>query len=441
MKKLLESGFSEALTEMSNLMREQAEQKKFFDELQSANGAIRYTDKEARDVGNLASMISVVQTEISEEELDGSDISYDNVYKNAGMKICSILDNDEIIHARGTKGIKSFDEQLYRGSDGQIQYDNLRTSGMYLYFPVSGGFWGIDLLNDYYREITKAIEAMPVKDDGRYAFFKDYLDTVIDYSILTTTGGEIDNMINGDDPISKSKIDYAAVKKYMDYEWDQTFEVLFKLRKGGEAGAKAWMESLVKLQAEEAIDVKNISAKKVKQKNGRGWQIRFADTKRRTILSVSRGVFLELPNLQKYINHNYDEEERNLIQDAASLRVGFIDGEMDIFAMPNPQDATIESEDDNSYTVTARIGSGETAQPAQLKFIKTEESAVLSSISIVTEAGSRPIRPEELESCSIATALYVFVYRGDEYDELYLPVSEAFEFKPEDAGKKKLTVK
>ena len=473
MKKLLESGFSEALTEMSNLMREQAEQNKFFDELQSANGAIRYTDKEARDVGNLASMISVVQTEISEEELDGSDISYDNVYKNAGMKICSILDNDEIIHARGTKGIKSLDEQLYRGSDGQIQYDNLRTSGMYLYFPVSGGFWGIDLLNDYYREITKAIEAMPVKDDGRYAFFKDYLDTVIDYSILTTTGGEIDNMINGDDPISKSKIDYAAVKKYMDYEWDQTFEVLFKLRKGGEAGAKAWMESLVKLQAEEAIDVKNISAKKVKQKNGRGWQIRFADTKRRTILSVSRGVFLELPNLQKYINHNYDDEERELIQDAASLQAGFIDGEMDIFAMPNPQDATIvdwihwyngkdstwflsapekmwyavkdangelhvaviESEDDNSYTVTARIGNGETAQPAQLKFIKTEESAVLSSISIVTEAGSRPIRPEELESCSIATALYVFVDRGDEYDELYLPVSEAFEFNPEDTGK------
>ena len=80
-KKFISSGITAALSDMGGLLRQQAEDCLFYDETHASKKAINYSSINFVDLGNFASMVSIVNSEESEENLDGKDeLNPDNVY-------------------------------------------------------------------------------------------------------------------------------------------------------------------------------------------------------------------------------------------------------------------------------------------------------------------------------------------------------------------------
>ena len=147
---------------------------------------------------------------------------------------------------------------------------------------------------------------MPDKESAGYRFLSSYKDDLIDYAFLTVTGSAVNNLVNNENT-AKDEIDYDAVKKYLTGEetdlavqmysgWSLHMQPLFERCGDGESETrKAWLDGLVRQQAEEAVNRKNVTARKVKQQNGTGHQVRISSTRNRIISQVEREISLEVP--------------------------------------------------------------------------------------------------------------------------------------------------
>ena len=474
-QKFTGSGILDALADMNEEMKKEAGQQLFYDELSSVDGSIRYGSEDFFDLGNLASLISVRNSEVSREDLEGDgEISDTNAYNEMRLtsRICGILQDAEdkdIIYGRGTDGIISRD-QFIRNMDGSCNLSDLHTSGVHIFFPSPDK---ISYALDYCDEMAKVIEAMPDKQDGRYTFLRDYRQTVIDYALIGLTGRTVNKLIN-QEKTAKADINYDTVRNYwrqgitdpddLQYtDWADLASPLLEMRDGGEAGAKDWLDSLVRQQAEEALVVDNVSAKEVRTKTGTGYKIHISDVRNRCIAGVRRNVTAEIPVLEDYLNERFDEEGRKAIGSDAGISLGAVDGTLDYlselglessssdmirwmnkkesswdispieekwYAINDAEGknhvAAIYDEDETSYTVVGLNGTGEDALPVLLVFRKgddpdTRMSTLSEVIFITPNAPSRPVKPENLtETVTFRPVIYVKYY----VSEYFLPISE-----------------
>lgn len=347
--KFIKSGIVSALSDLNEVLADQARQKLFYDEISSCINAIEYQGTDYIDLGNLSGLLSVVNSEITDKDLEDDYIKTTNAYSDAKIekKIGEVLENTSIIYARGTKDIRK-EGQIYRKTDGEISFDDLKTSGMYIYFVKPENQMET---SKYINAISPAIEKMRNKTDGRYQFLSDYMQTMIDYSLIWKCGKTVSSMIN-EYNVKKSQINYDSVKKewmtnridptdVKSAEWFEFVKILIDKRRGGEAGAKEWLDSVVKHQADEAIMMENITPKQLKEKEGIGYQINIKDTRKRVVQLVGRNIRLEIPAVEKYLKANFDPSKvKNILADSA-LSMGYETGSMD-YQSGMPEEATVE---------------------------------------------------------------------------------------------------
>jgi len=366
MNKLVDpkNGFVDALKKLDKALKEQASTADangeflFYDEFMSLGNSIEYGDSDYYDLGNMAALLSLEYMEV-EEDAD------DSLYKEAGTEINSLLqlyeqdDPDDpdnrkgFIYTRGTDGITT-DMQLFRKADGDLDYDTLGTSGMYLYFPDPEAPMAFI---DYYNEMGRVIDKMP-EGDTRREFLDSYRHTLIDYALIAETGNAVDSQLYVQE-MPKSEIDYAAVKadwqEWMDdpdmaqyAAWNMRISTLLNEREGGIEEAEAWLSDVVRQQADEALSEGSVSAKRILTKDGRGYEVTISDTKKRVISDVSWEVNAEMPAFDKYVKENLDEEEQGVVDYFGRLALGRIKGREVLTDMPSRLDYDSDSDYDQA---------------------------------------------------------------------------------------------
>ena len=352
-----ETGFIDALNELNGALADQVRQPfsgeiVFYDEFNSFRNSIKYGDLNYYDLGNMASFISVVNMEVTHSDV--------NAYWEIGPKITELLQPDgenAFIYARGTEGI-STDYQLFRKADGDLEYDKQGTSGMFLYFPGSAGG---DCLQ-YNEEVDAALKLMP--DGAAKEFLDNYRRTVIDYALILMSGSEVNYLINNG--MAKEDIDYTDVKASwqdgMDdpligqyCSWNMMIKPLIDMREGGEEKTDQWLEGIVEQQADEAISADNITAKKIKSKDGDGYEITINGAKKRVIEGVSWRANLELPVFEEYIAQNIDPDLQNIVRSFGDLSMGSASGYEDLSDMPDPSEPYYQEKLIEWYNKTTNV--------------------------------------------------------------------------------------
>lgn len=358
------NGFVDALKKLDKALKEQASTADangeflFYDEFMSLGNSIEYGDSDYYDLGNMAALLSLEYMEV-EEDADNS------LYKEAGTEINSLLqlyeqdDPDDpdnrkgFIYTRGTDGITT-DMQLFRKADGDLDYDTLGTSGMYLYFPDPEAPMAFI---EYYNEMGRVIEKLP-EGDARREFLDSYRHTLIDYALIAETGNAVDSLLYVQE-MPKSEIDYAAIKadwqEWMDdpdmaqyAAWNMRISTLLNEREGGIEETEAWLSDVVRQQTDEALSEGSVSAKRILTKDGRGYEVTISDTKKRVISDVSWEVNAEMPAFDKYVKENLDEEEQGVVDYFGRLALGRIKGREVLTDMPSRVDYDSDSDYDQA---------------------------------------------------------------------------------------------
>lgn len=453
MKKLMESELIDTLSEMTALMKQQAADCAFYDEFNSALDSIRYGQyMNYFDLGNFAATLSVVNMELEADDLDKEKLETDNVYSKADIanRINRILTNPDIIYAKGTGGIIAR-EKLFRNASGEPEIGSLHTSGMYVFFTTPDAPDQRDNLLSYFEELSSVIEKMP-ENDARRLLLTDYRDVLADYALITYSGKAVNWLIK-EENVDRKTIDYEKVRynwtegredvETAATEWNWSIKTVFKMRKDGEsAEAKAWLDEIAKQQAKEALSIENISAKKVKTKDGIGYKVKIGGAKARSIGSIERSVGLEFSKLTETINNmDASQDMKEMLWRAVGYGAGTVEGHItdDDIVM---EDATaeeiirwfnrdesdwdvdspdncwyaikdsknnlhavaIDDESQDAYFVGAEILTHDekgtpVRVPTTLKFVKGETEAHLTELIFRTTDGAfRPIKVTDLTS-------------------------------------------
>ena len=472
-----ETGFISALTEMAEILKEQAAADPdtgdilFYDEFDATWGAIQYSGESYFDLGNMAALLGVAGVEITEDDILGGSIDSTNAYTDVSERISAVFSDEEIIYAKGTRGVKS-EDQLYRVSDGSLEHGTLTTSGLYAFLPM------ISFINDemkmYYDCMEPVIEKMPESD--RKEFLSKYREAMIDYSLVRNTGTAVSRMINeyGKD---KGEIDYEKVKNEFWIEdwarvpgmenysfWKDHIEPRLDMRGGGETEeARAWLDAVIRKQADEAIDKDEISAVKIAEESGDAYLVTIDDVKKAVVKSVERNVMAELPAMETYLQ-DFDEFAREELRKYGKLSLGTIRGipYEDSSLLPDDGDeqeylenlvrwlndkesvweiAPLEPEwyaisdadgnlhvanidDVDAYTIiaTACYGPAENRHLIYLSFDR-EQGNKLTKVYFKPEGGgTRCVETGDLtEELEVLSAIYATSFMGD--DTYYIPVS------------------
>ena len=357
MNKMMDSktGFIAALKSLNGALKDQARvvhgESSFYDEFNSIRNSIMYGGMDYFDLGNFASLLSVVNMEVKPAE----EINL-NAYYEIGPRISNILQpynkedpadpNNEkaFIYTCGTEKIKTA-EQLYRKADGEIVYGSQGTSGIYLFFPGSGP----DGFVTYNNEMKEVIGMLPEGEIKEY--LDDYRRVLIDYTLISKCGNDVDWLVNYGG-MDKDDIDYAAVKARWQEDMDDPFlsqycdwnrmtkDLIEESDEKKEAGnTEKWLETIIRQQADEAIDPDDVTAKEVKTKNGKGYEVTINNSRKRVIDSVSWAVNIEMPVFNKYVEEHFDASMQSVIENFGEIPLGRVNGVEDISDKPTDTDS------------------------------------------------------------------------------------------------------
>ena len=297
LKRLMDSGFTEKLLQLDTELEKQARSFQIYDEIYAIKRSINYVSMEFFDLGNLTSSLGV-------SVLEATGASDENAYTELSDAFRDILNNKDIIYAKGTPGIVSR-EHFYRDKNGQVNFGKSGTSGMYIYMPnVSASADPsiyVDSMKKYYSTLPEG--------DIRRKFFEQHADTVLKYSLIYHSGAAVGDLIEKGTP--KSGIDYDRIREYWRYDIEGNMDgedcpwntIISKIadRMGGETELKKWLEPLVLKQAEDAIDKNGITAYTVKEPEGTRPRIYFKGVKKQIFDSVDIDVYVTLPVAEAYI--------------------------------------------------------------------------------------------------------------------------------------------
>ena len=320
-KKLLESGFVDALSAIGGTLRDQVESGQIYDELRSAKSSIVYEGGEFHDLGNLVSHLAVSLWELDPDAVDDSKINYASDYADAAKTILGILSNPDIVYAGDTAGIRKESRYFMDAEGTTAGVRTIGSSGLHLFFPR---LRSVAFVEEYENAIKGALDVMP-ENDGRSAFLKQYVQTMYELAFVRMVGKEVSGLVNSDGNKDKESIDYEALKKYWDRPAypaipdlsDYTYfeanvapflEAMFGERNasdatiaGWEEELKSWLDDVIKQQAREAVSADNVTAQNFVTKGGEGSKVTIADTRRRAVDGVRMDVVAELPAVREYI--------------------------------------------------------------------------------------------------------------------------------------------
>ena len=257
------------------------------------------------DLGNLASLLSIGVLEPSEEW------DWSNDYTQLSCHILQTLSQSEkndIIYAGGSDSIET-GFLVYRDENGELQLGTMPVSGIYICFLSDNV--NSDFAVEYYKAISGALEKMPEGD--RKDFLNAYRDTVVDYALIKCTGQAVSKMINAEG-YDKSEINFDSVYEYWNevpsyypddsYSlWNRKIKQLFDCKPDGLSDdTKAWIDGIIRQQAEEAITQSDITVDRIRYDYGDEYVLHLNNVNERVVQGAERNIYAELPALEDYID-------------------------------------------------------------------------------------------------------------------------------------------
>ena len=302
----------------------------FYDELKSYYNSIEYGGSELFDLGNLAALLSVVNSEVSEEHMDEADNYYINAndYHDISRTLNHLLADEVFMYAKGTSGITTSD-LFYKTLDDQLGFDKLGSSGMSIYFP------GPEMLTSatgYFKALDPVIDRLP-DTDKRKEFLKDYEAVVAYYELILYSGTAINNLINDEDSVfetvRKSEVDCDLVMNRMKDpilgNWNSLVVPCMNKIGLNEEGIANWFRVLIPQQAGDAVDGKAVKLEKLEQEETGACTVTIKGVKKRIVNSVERNIYVELPALEEYVS-GLPVAEQKTVTGEGQLSVGSIEG-------------------------------------------------------------------------------------------------------------------
>ena len=324
LKKLMSSGFTEALSDVERIMIRQAKDFQIYDEMYAIAGSISYVDPCFVDLGNLTSALGVALLEATDE-------NEENAYTELSNTLQDIFGDKDIIYAKGTPKMRT-KERCYRDENGEVTFGVSGTSGMYIYMPSVRK--AADS-SEYYDAMIKYCSKLS-EDDPRRIFFDLHLETVLKYAIVNHSGEAVASLVAKGTP--KSGIDYDAVREFWrldidgkkdgdDCPWNTVIRNMAE-RLGGESKLKSWLDPIIRKQAKDAVNQDGITAYTVKTSKGTHPRIYFRNVKKQVFDSVDIDVYAELPIAEAYIKEKGWETYFDSFHPVA-FHLGSVEGMLD----------------------------------------------------------------------------------------------------------------
>lgn len=460
-----DSGFVGSLADLQAVLDAQVHTKDasgetlFYDELASVRDSIHYNENNCIDLGNLASLLSISVLELSDE----LNPDWSNAYTQISCRILQTLSQSEendIIYARGSDSIET-GFLVYRDEYGNIQLGTMPVSGIYIGFLSDNA--DTDFAVEYFDAISGALEKMP--DGDRKDFLTAYRDTVVDYALIKCTGQAVSRMINSEG-YDKSEIDFDSVYEYWNQvpsyypddsysQWNRKIKQLFDCKTDGLSDdAKAWIDGIIRQQADETITQSDITVDKVRYDYGDEYILHLNGVNERVVQGAEREIYAELPALEAYID-KYQEKNRPYLEYAGQLSVGTVFGMIDdsmydpeadsedtgvvsswrlstfeqkwyavCDADENNHVAAIHKMDENSVQIPAFYGSFEDPRAVYLEFryVNDEDDLTLDTIWYLTPNGS--VRGTKAKELADELTVYPMIYASTYFRSFCLPISE-----------------
>ena len=324
----------------------------YYDELLASLRCIQYGDNQYYDFGNFLSMMGMAYHELDEDDIKRDSIDLKNRYTEIALKLLNA--EEEAVYARSTDGMKK-DGQYHLLPDGSIVYDNMLSTGLYIFFPDK--VFDYSSNSAYISQIQTLTDTLPQDHPGRN-FLNGYLDTIL-YTYLVYEAGNAVSALSDHLPEGKKKeeISYADVMyfwkfglsgpepgddpeegKFLAPYRQRVKEYLEFLNSHGHADIETWLKKLVRQLSEESVSKDNIEVTRIVRPDGMSYEIAVNNTRKRVLDSIRVNVLAELPAAKAYV-----EADPNIIQMlnflglSTEFRIGSVSGyQVPDFDFDNP---------------------------------------------------------------------------------------------------------
>ena len=278
-EKLKNSGIVGHMKTIADIMRREAAEKNFYDEIRSTKDDFQYAFPTLQSLETLAEQLGINLYEL--ESLEDPYLSND--YTEAAKAVCAILSDEDIIYAGSTSFSKEDKTVIGRNlTDGNVEIREpvVPLSGLTAFF-VTNGYYG-----EYasYDDAMQKLEGV-LKDDEVKNFISTYRKAVIDFKLIFETGAAVSAIVDNGTPASD--VDLNMVKDYWRSqetpEQEIVWDLISPLIESRGAGTDAWLSEIIDVQKNEVIDHDKVDIR-LQSEDGRDYyRLNVKDTKKRLI--------------------------------------------------------------------------------------------------------------------------------------------------------------
>ena len=278
-EQLKESDIVGQMKTIADVLRQEAAQKNFYDEIRSTKDDFQYAFPTLQSLETLAEQLGINLYEL--ESLEDPYLSND--YTEAAKTVCAILSNEEVIYAQSTSYSKEDKTVIGRNlTDGNVEIREpvVPLSGLTAFFVTSG----------YYGEYASYDDAMQklegvLKDDEVKNFISTYRKAVIDYKLIFEAGSAVSAIVDSGTPAAD--VDLNKVKDYWRMqetpEGENVWDLISPLIESRGDDTSAWLSEIINVQKKEVIDHDKVDIRLQSEGGKDYYRLNVKDTKKRLI--------------------------------------------------------------------------------------------------------------------------------------------------------------
>ena len=247
-QKLKESGIVDDMRTIAEGLKQEAANKRFYDEIRSAKDDFQYAFPTLQSLETLVEQLGINLYEL--ESLDNPTLSND--YTEAAKAIRAILSNEDVIYARSTSLSKEDKTVIGRAGDGNVEIRDpaVPLSALTTFF----------ITNVFHEEYTSYVDGMNdlvtvLTDEKVKNYISAYRDAVIDYKLIFESGKAVSAIVDSGTPASD--VNFHQVEAYWQSHDTESgkkiWDPMSKLISSRGGGTEAWLEEIIDLQKNEVI--------------------------------------------------------------------------------------------------------------------------------------------------------------------------------------------
>lgn len=277
--KLKNSGIVGHMKTIADIMRREAAEKNFYDEIRSTKDDFQYAFPTLQSLETLAEQLGINLYEL--ESLEDPYLSND--YTEAAKAVRAILSDEDIIYAESTSFSKEDKTVIGRNlTDGNVEIREpvVPLSGLTAFFVTSGYYGEYASYDDAMQNLEDVLKDEEVKD-----FISTYRKAVIDYKLIFESGAAVSAIVDSGTPAAN--IDLNKVKDYWGTqetpEQEIVWDLISPLIESRGAGTDAWLSEIIDVQKNEVIDHDKVDIRLQSEGGKDYYRLNVKDTKKRLI--------------------------------------------------------------------------------------------------------------------------------------------------------------